>query len=30
VVRRWGSPEHIFLNVNTPEDHRRAKELARA
>jgi molybdopterin-guanine dinucleotide biosynthesis protein A len=28
-VRRWGEPEHIFLNLNTPEDHRRAEELAR-
>lgn len=27
-VRRWGEPEHIFLNLNTPEDHRRAEALA--
>ncbi len=29
-VRRWGNPEHIFLNLNTPDDHRRAEALARA
>ena len=29
-VRRWGEPEHIFLNLNTPEDHRRAEALALA
>ena len=29
-VRRWGEPEHTFLNVNTPEDHQRAEALARA
>lgn len=29
-VRRWGEPEHIFLNLNTPEDHWRAEALARA
>lgn len=28
-VRHWGEPDHIFLNVNTPEDHRRAEELVR-
>lgn len=27
-VRRWGKPERIFLNLNTPEDHRRAEALA--
>jgi molybdopterin-guanine dinucleotide biosynthesis protein A len=30
AVRRWGQPEHIFLNLNTPEDHRRAEALADA
>lgn len=29
-VRRWGDPEVAFLNVNTPEDHRRALEVARS
>lgn len=28
-VRRWGDPETLFLNVNTPEDHRRAERVAR-
>lgn len=28
-VRHWGEPEHIFFNVNTPEDYRRAEELVR-
>lgn len=27
-VRRWGEPERIFFNVNTPADHRRAEHLA--
>jgi molybdopterin-guanine dinucleotide biosynthesis protein A len=26
-VRRWGEPEVLFLNLNTPEDHRRAETL---
>jgi hypothetical protein len=26
-VRRFGEPEVIFLNVNTPDDHRRALEI---
>ena len=28
-IRRWGDPERIFFNVNTPEDHQRAEILAR-
>jgi molybdopterin-guanine dinucleotide biosynthesis protein A len=28
-VRRWGEPETLFLNVNTPADHARAEEVAR-
>ena len=28
-VRRWGAPEVLFLNVNTPADHARAEEIAR-
>ncbi|HEU0079440.1 MAG TPA: hypothetical protein VFQ76_17420, partial [Longimicrobiaceae bacterium] len=28
-VRRWGAPEVMFLNVNTPADHARAEEIAR-
>ena len=28
-VRRWGVPEVMFLNVNTPADHDRAEEIAR-
>ncbi|MET0395592.1 MAG: molybdenum cofactor guanylyltransferase [Longimicrobiaceae bacterium] len=28
-VRRWGAPEIMFLNVNTPADHARAEEIAR-
>lgn len=28
-VRRWGVPEVMFLNVNTPADHARAEEIAR-
>jgi molybdopterin-guanine dinucleotide biosynthesis protein A len=28
-VRRWGTPEVMFLNVNTPADHVRAEEIAR-
>lgn len=28
AVRRWGDPEVVFLNVNTPEDHRRAVQEA--
>ncbi|HEX6747668.1 MAG TPA: molybdenum cofactor guanylyltransferase [Longimicrobium sp.] len=28
-VRRFGDPEIIFMNVNTPDDHRRAIDLAR-
>lgn len=28
-VRRWGEPEVLFLNLNTPEDHARAEEIAR-
>ncbi len=28
-VRRWGAPEVMFLNVNTPADHVRAEEIAR-
>jgi molybdopterin-guanine dinucleotide biosynthesis protein A len=27
-VRRFGEPDVIFLNVNTPGDHRRANEIA--
>lgn len=27
-VRRWGDPAVLFLNLNTPEDHRRAEALA--
>jgi len=27
-VRRWGDPATLFLNVNTPDDHRRALEIA--
>lgn len=30
AVRRFGPPERLFLNVNTPDDHRRAEDLARA
>ncbi len=29
-VLRLGDPDRLFLNVNTPEDYRRALELARA
>lgn len=29
-VRGFGDPDTLFLNVNTPEDHRRALEIARA
>ncbi len=29
VVRGLGDPEIIFMNVNTPDDHRRAIDLAR-
>lgn len=29
-VRGFGDPETLFLNVNTPGDHRRAVEIARA
>lgn len=29
-VRRHGDPEHLFLNVNTPDEHRRAEDIARA
>ena len=29
-VRRWGAPDVLFLNVNTPADHARAEEIARA
>jgi molybdopterin-guanine dinucleotide biosynthesis protein A len=29
-VRGFGDPATIFLNVNTPDDHRRALEIARA
>ncbi len=28
-VRRWGPPEVLFLNVNTPGDHARAVDAAR-
>lgn len=28
-VSRWGDPAVLFLNVNTPDDHRRAVEIAR-
>ncbi|MEW5931447.1 MAG: molybdenum cofactor guanylyltransferase [Gemmatimonadota bacterium] len=28
-VQRWGAPETLFLNVNTPADHARAEEIAR-
>lgn len=28
-VRRWGAPDVLFLNVNTPADHARAEEIAR-
>ena len=27
-VRRFGEPDVVFLNVNTPDDHRRALEIA--
>jgi hypothetical protein len=27
-VRRWGDPAVVLLNVNTPEDGRRAREIA--
>jgi molybdopterin-guanine dinucleotide biosynthesis protein A len=26
-VRRWGDPALLFLNVNTPQEHRRAEHL---
>lgn len=29
-VRRFGDPAVLFLNVNTPDDHRRALDAARA
>ncbi len=29
-VRRWGAPDVMFLNVNTPADHARAEEIARS
>lgn len=28
-VRRYGAPDVLFLNVNTPTDHARAEEMAR-
>lgn len=28
-VWRWGAPDVLFLNVNTPADHARAEEIAR-
>jgi hypothetical protein len=27
-VRRWGDPDLLFLNINTPEDHARALHAA--
>lgn len=27
-VSRWGDPDTMFLNVNSPEDHRRAEQIA--
>jgi molybdopterin-guanine dinucleotide biosynthesis protein A len=29
VVARYGAPDNLFLNVNTPDDHTRAERIAR-